>query len=126
MSVSWTIEGSVVIVTIVGDYDRDEISAAYEGAMADPEFRPGSALLVDLRSSITYSSREETNRRVSVFLDVFHPRGLGKRIALVAPAVAYRITALERAAALLCAHGVEAEVFHDRQEADAWVRDKVS
>ena len=55
MPVVWKLEKGVVVVSLIGDYERRHLKAALEAAIRDPRVRPGTAVLVDARSSIAYS-----------------------------------------------------------------------
>jgi hypothetical protein len=45
MPVSWEIQDSVLIVTVIEDWSGGGPAAAIAEAMADPAFKPGTSLL---------------------------------------------------------------------------------
>ena len=68
MPVSWEIRNRVLIVTVDGDWSGGGPASAITEALADPQFRPGTALLLDVRPSRMNPSGDESNRAPSGWL----------------------------------------------------------
>ena len=81
--VTWEIESSLLVLTTAGFGGRETLFALSQ-VVADPAFRPGRALLCDLRLEIDDPSCEEMASRAK-FIAGLLPLGVSRRCALVMP-----------------------------------------
>jgi hypothetical protein len=114
--VTWEIEDSLLVLTTAG-FGGQETIFALSQAVIDPAFRPGLALLCDLRLEIDDPSWEEIASRAK-FIAGLLPLGVS-RCALVIGLHQYGIGRME--AGHLELQGMEPEVFRDIDEARRWL-----
>src|SRR5215831_9354939 len=93
--VTWEIWDPVLVVTTAG-FGGEEVLTALSQAVSDPAFRPGLALLCDMRLSIDDPSWEEIRARAK-FVASLMPVGVSRRCALVIGLHQYGIARLEAA-----------------------------
>lgn len=115
--VTWEIQDSLLVLTTAG-FGGQETLFALSQAVSDPAFRPGLALLCDLRLEIDDSSWEEMASRAK-FIAGLLPLGVSRRCALVIGLHQYGIARIE--AGHLELQGMEPEVFRDMDEAHRWL-----
>jgi hypothetical protein len=115
--VTWEIQDSLLVLTTAG-FGGQETTFALSQAVSDPSFRPGLALLCDLRLEIDDPSWEELAARAK-FVAGLLPLGVSRRCALVIGLHQYSIARME--AAHLEHQGLETEVFRDIEEARGWL-----
>lgn len=115
--VTWEIQNSVLVLTTAG-FGGHETLFALSQAVSDPAFRPGLALLCDLRLEIDDPSWEEMRSRAK-FVASLIPVGISPRCALVIGVHQYGITRME--AAHLEFEGMQPEVFRDMDDAREWL-----
>jgi hypothetical protein len=115
--VTWEIQDSVLVLTTAG-FGGHETLFALSQAVSDPAFRPGLALLCDLRLEIDDLSWEEMRSRAK-FVASLIPVGISPRCALVIGVHQYGIARME--AAHLEFEGMQPEVFRDIDDAREWL-----
>ena len=120
MPVSHSFEGQYVVLSMRGHYSTQELRDAVEAALTDPQRTPLTALLFDLRESLSLEGR--TAADVAKMARFLGERGAmyGNRLAMVAPTdLAY---GLMRMGAVLAENGgVESAVFRDIASAVEWL-----
>ncbi len=121
MPVTWEYLGSVLVLTLEGDYDFNAPVRAFAEALEDPRFRPGTALLIDARLSQVSRTSEDFRTR-SVWMASLQARGLASRCALVISGEAHQVGMAHMAATHLELRGMELQIFTDREEALQWLR----
>jgi hypothetical protein len=94
--------------------------AALTEAISDPGFRPGLALLFDMRQATDEASSAEMRSRAK-FLASLLPLGISHRCALVAGPRSHQYGMARMQAAHLEFHGTELEVFCDVNDALLWL-----
>jgi hypothetical protein len=120
MSVTWTIQGSVLILALDGDYAFGEVIESVQYALADPSFTPGTLLLFDERLSRANASGEEIRDRIH-WIGSLRSKGFAARCAIVVGAELYRYGLARMAATYLDLEGIQAEVFSDVESASRWL-----
>jgi len=120
MPVTWEIRGSVLVVTLVGDYGFYEPVAAITKAMLDPQFQAGTSLLIDARLSRISRSSEEFRER-SVWMASLKAKGLSARCAIVISGEPHQFGMARMASIHLDLRGMELEIFTDLNEAERWL-----
>lgn len=119
MPVSWEIRSSILIVTLVGECGI-EITKAFDEAMADPRFRAGTSLLLDVRRSADNPSSDEFRRRIEL-LARRTAKGLASRIAIVIGPKPHHYGLARMASVHSETKGIELEIFTEMKEALEWL-----
>jgi hypothetical protein len=120
MPVSWETRDSVLIVTVIEDWSGGGPAAAIAEAMADPAFKPGTPLLLDVRQSSMNPSGEEVRSRAE-WLSTLRTKGLSKHLAVVMGTKAYQM-GLARMAQFFCeSREMDLQVFTDMEAAMTWL-----
>jgi hypothetical protein len=120
MPVSWEIRDSVLIVTVIGEWSGGGPATAITEAMADPEFKPGTSLLLDVRQSRMNPSGEEVRSRAE-WLSALSTKGLSKHLAVVVGAKAYQMGVARMAQIFLGNREMDLQVFTDMEAAMSWL-----
>ena len=120
MSVSWQIRGSILVVTLAGDYSFDEPVHAVTAALADPHFQPGTSLLIDARLSKTSRNSEDFRERAR-WMATLRDKGFSSRFAILINFQLHQLGMARMAAAHLDLKGLELEIFTEMDEALQWV-----
>jgi hypothetical protein len=121
MPVSCEIEGSVLMLRMVGTYSPADLRAAIGAALAEPHRPQLIGLIADLRYSEALATRTLGDSTAIIGFLAYHASSFGNRIALVAPEVGDD-TLLRMASVDLRTGGVDAITFRDMGEARAWIR----
>ena len=119
MPVTWSIQGSVVMLTLDGDYPFGEVVEALQHALADPSFTPGMSLLFDESLSHANPSSEEKHRRVR-WIASLRP-DVAARCAIVVGATLFRYGMARMAETYFELEGMQAEIFSDVESASRWL-----
>ena len=120
MPVSWEIQESVLIVTVIEDWRGGGPATAIAEAMADPAFKPGTALLLDVRQSGMNPSAEEVRSRAE-WLSALSTKGLYKHLAVVVGTRAYQMGVARMAQIFLGCREMDLQIFVDIEAAMSWV-----
>ena len=117
MTVSYQIEGEVLILRLEGEFEADELSSAGERAARDPQFTAPMLLLVDSRRSETTLSTESIRNS----LNRLSRKGqFRERVAHVASDALHR--ALGRMAESYAElEGLQFKSFNEIEQARAWL-----
>jgi len=121
MPVSCEIEGSVLLLHLVGTYSPGELRAAVGAALADPDRPRLTGLISDLRFSESVATRTLGDMTSIVGFLAYHASSFGNRIALLVPENSDD-TIVHMATVDLQTGGVDAASFRDISEARAWMR----
>jgi hypothetical protein len=116
--VQWKLEQGVLLVTFIGDYPFGEFEAAVAEALRSPEFRPGTPILFDSRSSFKYPSTDAL-RSIAEWLASLRPQGLSARSATVTSRE--RLPLMEQVARRFREADLETAIFTDLAEALRWL-----
>jgi hypothetical protein len=119
MGASWQIRGSVLIVTCDGDDVKESANAIHE-ALADPGFRQGTSVLLDVRLCTENPSSADIRRRTA-WLASLKSRGISSRCAMVVGPRVHQYGLARMAATHLDFEGMEMEIFRDLESAIAWL-----
>lgn len=121
MPVVHSIHGNLLKLELIGQYQPDDVIAAFMAAINDPNCPNPVALLVDVRKSETLASAAVADiRRVAEYLGPFAKR-VGGRVAVVASSDVH--FGLSRLGSVYSESvGVEAQVFRDLETAVAWLQ----
>jgi hypothetical protein len=125
MAVTWQFRGSVLVVTLVGNYTFEEPVQAVTDAMSKPQFRVGTSLLIDARRSQTSRSSEEFRARAH-WMATLVPQGLSPRCAMVISSRPYQYGLARMAGIHLDLQSLILEIFTDFEEAMRWLTAKVA
>ena len=119
MPVSCELEGSVLLLHLVGTYSPAELRAALGAALAEPDRPRITGMMVDLRFSESIATRTLGDATAIIAFFAYHAAALGNRIALVLPENS-NDTIVRMAAVDLRTAGIDAVSFCDISEARAW------
>ena len=118
--VSWELRESLLVVTLSGAYRFAEGQRAVDEALARPEFRKGTCLLMDARESLANPPADEVRVRAE-WLATLPARGLSPRMAVVTGAQLFRY-GLTRMLSSYAEHkGVELATFPSLEAAEDWL-----
>jgi hypothetical protein len=118
MPIGHEVRGPLLWIVVDGEYDDAELRAAWDGAFADPAYRPGMPALIDSRKSLANPSREVLAKRAE-FLAGLRDR-IGPRLAfLVGDALRFGLARM--VGAFTEPGGLEIQVFEDARRAEAWL-----
>jgi hypothetical protein len=120
MPVLYNIQGNLLRMEFVGQYEPDDIIKTFVAAMNDPACPNPAALLVDVRrSEILATAPVAEIRRVAEFLGPYAAR-IGGRCAMVASSDVH--FGLSRLGSVYSEGvGVEVQVFRDLESAAVWL-----
>lgn len=119
MAVTWEIRDSVLMLTSSGFGGQGTVAALTE-AISDPGFRPGLALLFDMRLAADNPSSAEMRSRAK-FVASLRPLGISHRCAVVVGSKPHQYGMARMEAAHLEFQGMEMEVFGSVDEALLWL-----
>lgn len=122
MPVRWSIRGSLLVLTLDGDYTFPEMQNAVVEALTHPDYRPGTSLLIDARRSLAAPSVEEVRARAR-WMASLRGRGLSSRCATVSSPEAFRYGLTRMLSAYVEHAGIEMRVFSSLEEAERWLVD---
>jgi hypothetical protein len=120
MPVACAIRGSVLLLTLEGEYSFDEPVRAVSAAMANPLFRPGMSLLIDARWSMARRSSEQFRER-SAWMASLRPRGISSRCAIIVSSQPHQYGLARMAEAYLDLHEMALGIFTDPDKALQWL-----
>ena len=120
MPVTWTFRSSILVVTLAGEYSFEDPQEAVTAAMQDPQFQPGTSLLIDARLSKTPRSSEEFRGR-ALWMASLVARGLSPRCAMVVTPAAHQYGLARMAGIHLDLQGLTLEIFVNLEEAINWL-----
>lgn len=120
MPVSWVIRDEVLIVTVVRDWNGGGPASAIAQAIQDPQFKPGTALLFDVRQSGMNPSGKEVMSRVE-WIASLTSEGLSRRCAAVIGPQPHQFGLARMAQSYLDLLGMELRIFTDLAEALKWL-----
>src|SRR5262252_3861775 len=109
MPVTWELKDAILIVTLSGNAGEEPANAILE-AMADPRFRPGTSLLLDVRLAKDSPASADMRRRAAWVASLL-PRGLNWRCAMVIGPKVHQYGLARMAATHLEFEGMEMEIF---------------
>ena len=118
MPATWEFRGSVLVVTLAGKC-KEEATTAINEAMADPAFKPGTSLLLDVRRA-TDPTPDELRRRAKS-LGSRPAKGLSSRCAIGVGPKAHQFGLGRMAAIYSDSYGMQVEIFTDLDEAICWL-----
>jgi hypothetical protein len=120
MPVTYTLQGSLLSLTMVGEYAPQEVPEAFQAGLDDPACPRPVALLADVTQSKSLDHRAPHEiRRVAEFLGRFGER-IGWRCAVVAASdVQFGLS--QMGAVFSADVGVSVEVFRNHEEALQWL-----
>ncbi|PWU12187.1 MAG: hypothetical protein C5B51_01005 [Terriglobia bacterium] len=120
MPVTWEIRDHILVVTLTGDYAFEEPVHAVNKAMADPQFLPGTALLVDARETHAHRTSDDFRQRAR-WVASLQSRGLAGRCAIVIRPDLNQVGMARMAATHHEIAGLVMEIFTDFDEALIWL-----
>ena len=120
MPVTWEIRNRVLIVNLVGDYAFDEPVQAVNEGLLDPQFRPGTSLLIDARLAHAHRTSEDMRRRAE-WVASLQPRGISSRCAIVIRPQPNQFGVARMARTHHEMAGLEMDIFTDFNEALSWL-----
>jgi hypothetical protein len=120
MPVSWEIRDSVLIVTVIDDWSGGGPATAIVEAMADPAFKPGTSLVLDVRQSRMNPAAGEVRSRTGWLSDL-STKGLSKHLAVVVGTKAYQMGVARMAQIFLQSREMDLQIFTDMEPAISWV-----
>ena len=118
MSVSYSIEDHILIITAVGHYDITDLVRTFDAALTHPQFEPGLQLLLDWRQAVALPRVAELPSRWANLASV--KSLFSSQVAFVASQPAD----LERArlfAIYVRPQGFIVEIFTDQDAARRWL-----
>ncbi|MBV9505295.1 MAG: hypothetical protein JO323_09870 [Acidobacteriia bacterium] len=119
MPVTWNIDGSILLVTLLGTCG-DEVTTALNAAMADSAFKRGMSLLLDVRRC-THDPTSDDFRQWAISLAARRAKGLSARCAVVIGPRAYDYGVARMGAAYLDNKGIHMGIFTSLDEAIRWL-----
>jgi hypothetical protein len=119
MPVTWEFLDKILVVTVV-DCSGDQSVAAVVEAMSDPQFKPGTTVLFDIRKATDDPSSTEINRRAQR-LATLCTRGLSSRCALVIGTISHHVGRAGLASIHLDTQGMELQIFTKIRDARRWL-----
>ena len=120
MPVSYALEGALLRLDLVDQYEPGDIIQQFLAGLADPDCPEKVALLLDTTRSASLEKRSPQEiRRVAVFLEPYIGR-IGGRCAVVARSDVH--FGMSRMGSAHSAEvGVNAQIFRDPEAALAWL-----
>jgi hypothetical protein len=120
MSVTYTIQGKLLRLDLVGEYEPQDVPRAFLAALNDPTCPDPAKLLVDVTGSLSLANRAPFQiRYVSEFLGPYADR-IERRCAVVA-AKDVHFGLGQMGAVFTQGVGVTAEIFRDVESALEWL-----
>ena len=121
MPVSREFRGRVLIVRTTGPYTNEELERAFRDAPREPEFRPGTPVLVDGRLSEAALTPSDTRWRIGL-LEELPALGFARHFALmIRRGDPLRFGLARQLSLSVEASGIELRVFDDEQAAIEWL-----
>lgn len=120
MPVAWELRDRVLIVKLVGEYDFDEPVEAVNAALLDPQFSPGTSLLIDARLAHAHRTSEDMHLRAK-WVASLQPRGVSSRCAIVIRPQPNQFGVARMATTHHEMAGLEMDIFTDFEEALQWL-----
>jgi hypothetical protein len=119
MPVRCEIRDHIIVITMI-DQGHEDPRAAILEAIADPQFTPGTSLLLDVRLSMENSASEKVRARAH-WLSTLRSRGISSRCAVVVAPRVYQFGLARMAGIYLELEGMCLEIFQDMGEAERWL-----
>ena len=119
MAVTWEIRGSVLVITVIG-FGGEEPAQAIAEALVDPKFKPGTALLFDMRQSTDSPTSDQMHERATRLAPLL-AKGISHRLALVVGPHKYQYGLARMAAAHADLKGMHLEIFRELSDALQWL-----
>jgi hypothetical protein len=118
MTITYDVEGSVLVIHQNGETDPQQIARAIGTALTDPALPPGASMLWDARSAPAQASAATMKRMLQGFA------GIGARLSrrfalLVASDLQFGVSRM--LATYAEGYGIEVCCFYDPEAARAWL-----
>ncbi len=114
-------EENIIVHRATGQLEIDDITQAFDNALADPDFRPGMNALWDLRDAAIHFSPDKLQELVTHVALSRDRRGTRYRLAIVAQDSVLLMLA-DIFKALTGPLSFEVRIFRDDDEAWSWLR----
>ena len=120
MPVTYGIQGSVLRIECVGEYEPEDITTAFRTAMEDPNCPKRVALLLDVTRSLSLKGRSPDQiRYVAEFLQPYVERIGGRCAVVVGATLEYGFSRM--GSAYSEGIGVASAIFRDADSALEWL-----
>lgn len=113
-------EAGIVYTTIDGAYTAEDVLAAFEVLLANPDFQPGMNGIADLRNAKTFLSATDVMRVARYLIEHRNEIGKSKTAVLVSSDVSVGTTRMFQAYSDDRV-GIETRIFHELDEAHRWL-----
>ncbi len=113
-------QGSILTITVNGNYPFTELMDALQRALADPGRLPETALLFDERLSQASPPSEEVRNRVA-WVASLRSQGVSRQCALLIRPEPHRYGLARMQSVYFELRGMQAEIFTDAAEAREWL-----
>ena len=120
MPVSWEIRDQILIVTVIEAWIGGGPAKAITEGMADPRFKPGTPLLLDVRQSQMNPSGEEIIFRAG-WMAGLQSSGLSRYCAVVVGPKLLQFGLARMAQGHLEQRDMDLKIFSDLDEASSWL-----
>jgi hypothetical protein len=120
MPVTWQLQGSIVVISAVGEYPASELKHALVDAATDSHFHKGAPILFDARESQVNLLPNDVEQRVAM-LRTLPDRGYANRAAVLLGSELYKFGIARMLQMQLEIHHFHLEIFRDRDEALRWL-----
>jgi hypothetical protein len=121
VSVEREIDGQLCVLSCQGSYSADELIAALDALLSDPNLPENPLLLLDLRESASVLRRPIPELRRIAYYFTKHAHRFDNRCALLVSGAA-RYGLMRMASMWIDLRGVEARVFRDEAESREWLK----
>jgi hypothetical protein len=121
MPVTYEIAGTTITIRMTGVYSPADIRAALVAAIAEPENPEITGLLFDVRRSQSIAGRTADEVRAMAMFLAANAQHYGRRLAIIAETDA-AFGLMRLGAVGVEQYGVDAQVFRDASEAEAWLK----
>jgi hypothetical protein len=118
--VSWELRESLLVIRLSGAYRFAEGQRAVDEALARPEFRRGTALLMDARESLANPPADEIRTRAE-WLATLPERGFLPRMAVVTGPELFRYGLTRMLSSIAENRGVVIATFESLEAAEDWL-----
>jgi hypothetical protein len=119
--VTFEFDGRILVLRLTGIYSLSDIRAGLVTALAEPQPRSLSGILVDLRDSESLATRTLGDMTSTIGFLAYHAAAYGNRVALVV-AGDQQYAVVRMSAEDLHTGGIAASVFRDANEARRWLQ----
>ena len=120
MPVTWGIQGSVLRIECVGEYEPEDITNAFRAAMENANTPMRVALLLDVSRSLSLKGRTPDQiRYVAEFLQPYVERISARCAVVVGATLDYGFSRM--GSAYSAGIGVTSEIFRDSESALEWL-----